>query len=136
MKTLISKAKSSFDSICAVAHTKCSLNGNATLLILGTVLLAGGLADVSLAQNRDIELDFNDGSERIADAAEALLRLIEGSLGALIMVVAGIAAIVAAAMGAYRAAVGMLVVAIGAFILRSLVSLFFGSDFTGLVDPE
>jgi hypothetical protein len=32
-------------------------------------------------------------------------------------------------MGAYKAAVGMLVVAVGAFILRSLVSLFFGTNF-------
>ena len=45
------------------------------------------------------------------------------------MVVAGLGAIVAAAMGAYRAAVGMLVVAVGAFILRALVSLFFGTDY-------
>ena len=45
------------------------------------------------------------------------------------MVVSGIGAIVAAAMGAYRAAVGMIVVAVGSFILRALVSLFFGSEF-------
>ena len=45
------------------------------------------------------------------------------------MLVAGLIAIIAAAMGAYRAAVGMLVVAVGAFILRSLVSLFFGENF-------
>ena len=32
----------------------------------------------------------------------------------------------------YRAAVGMLVVAVGAFILRTLVTLFFGDNFTGI----
>ena len=53
----------------------------------------------------------------------------EGAFGALVMVVAGLGAIVAAAMGAYRAAVGMLVVAVGAFILRALVSLFFGDNY-------
>ena len=42
------------------------------------------------------------------------------------------AAIVAAAMGSYRAAFSLVVVAIGAFILRALVSLFFGTDFAGL----
>lgn len=63
----------------------------------------------------------------IKNAVARLFMLIEGAFGALIMVVAGLGAIAAASMGAYRAAVGMLVVAVGAFILRSLVSLFFGS---------
>lgn len=62
-------------------------------------------------------------------AVGALFQLIEGSFGALIMVVSGLGAIVSAALGAYRAAVGMLVVAVGAFILRSLVALFFGSGY-------
>ena len=65
--------------------------------------------------------------ELVEHAVGSLFLLIEGAFGALIMVVAGIGAIIAAAMGAYRAALGMLVVAVGAFILRALVSLFFGS---------
>ena len=48
------------------------------------------------------------------------------------MLSAGLASIVAAAMGAYRAAVSLLVVALGAFILRALVSLFFGEQYTDL----
>ena len=44
------------------------------------------------------------------------------------MVTAGLGAIVTAALGAYRAAVGLLVVAIGAFILRSLVDIFFNFE--------
>jgi hypothetical protein len=65
----------------------------------------------------------------IRNAVGNLFQLIEGAFGALIMVVAGILAIIAAAMGGYRAALGMLIVALGAFILRALVSLFFGADF-------
>jgi hypothetical protein len=65
----------------------------------------------------------------IRNSVGNLFKLIEGAFGALIMVVAGLGAIVAASMGAYRASVGMLVVALGAFILRALVSLFFGTDF-------
>jgi hypothetical protein len=65
----------------------------------------------------------------IRNAVGNLFKLIEGAFGALIMVVAGILAIIAAAMGGYRAALGMLIVALGAFILRALVSLFFGADF-------
>lgn len=55
-----------------------------------------------------------------------LLGLIEGSFGALIMVVAGILAIVSATMGGYRSGVNLIYIGAGAFILRSLVSLFFG----------
>lgn len=71
--------------------------------------------------------------ELIEGAVGLLFRLIEGAFGALIMVVAGLGAIIAAAMGAYRASLGMLVVALGAFILRALVSLFFGT-FTATLD--
>ena len=133
MKTLMKKASRSFNTIGAYVHSKATVNGNAMLLVLGSFLLVGGLAEVALAQSGDlVGVDFNFNQDRIVAAVEFLLRLIEGALGALIMVVAGIAAIIAAALGAYRAAVGMLVVAIGAFILRALVSVFFGADFQGL----
>ncbi len=65
------------------------------------------------------------GDFRIAEFTERMFSLIEGNLGAMIMVVAGLAAIVSAAFGAFRAAVSLLVVAVGAFILRSLVEIFF-----------
>ena len=100
------------------------------LLTFGLVLLAGGLVDLSQAQGPSgsfSEAAFED--DLIRNAVGNLFKLIEGAFGALIMVVAGLAAIVAAAMGAYRAAVGLLVVAVGAFILRALVSLFFGVDY-------
>jgi len=58
-----------------------------------------------------------------------MFMLIEGAFGALIMVCAGIGAIVAAIVGAYRLAFTLLFIAVGAFILRSLVSLFFGTDY-------
>lgn len=135
MKKLVNKAKSGFDKVCALAHTKVSLNGDVALLVLGAVLLTSGMTEMVLAQTGDVgDTDIEFDQSRIVAAVEFLLQMIEGALGALVMVVAGIAAIVAAAMGAYRAAVGMLVVAIGAFILRSLVSLFFGDDFEGLGD--
>ncbi len=65
----------------------------------------------------------------IRNAVGNILRLLEGAFGALIMVIAGILAIISAAMGGYRNAISMLVVALGAFILRALISLFFGTDF-------
>lgn len=104
----------------------------ALLLLLGIGLLTGGLVEFSAAQAQNgsgsfSEADFDDTLIRMS--VGNLFKLIEGAFGALIMVVAGLGAIVAAAMGAYRAAVGMLVVAVGAFILRALVSLFFGTDY-------
>ncbi len=107
-------------------------HGNGALFVLGCTLLILGLLDLSHAQNvqgleTNSEANFNDGLIRAS--VGNLFQLIEGAFGALIMVVAGIGAIVAASMGAYRAAVGMLVVAVGSFILRALVSLFFGDDY-------
>jgi len=66
-----------------------------------------------------------DGDFRLLEMNHRLLELVEGNLGALIMISAGIAAIISAAFGAYRAAIGLLVVAVGAFILRSMVDIFF-----------
>ncbi len=105
---------------------------NAGLLLAGAALLIIGLKGVAAAQGAGPlgysgEAEFDP--ELIHCAVGHLFMLIEGAFGALIMVVSGIGAIMAAAMGAYRACLGMLVVAVGSFILRSLVSLFFGTDF-------
>jgi len=63
--------------------------------------------------------------QRIDDARGLILQLIEGPFGALVMTVSGLVSIIAAAMGAYRAAMSCLVVAVGAFILRTFVDIFF-----------
>ncbi len=106
-----------------------SRHANTCMLVLGVCLLVGGLVEVSNAQLSSFsQAEYHDSLVR--NAIGNLFSLIEGAFGALIMVVAGLGAIVAAAMGAYRAALGMLVVAVGAFILRSLVSLFFGTDYS------
>ena len=93
------------------------------MLLAGIVLLNFGIVEFASATRNDFE---------IADGAFlgiicAITRFIEGPFGALIMVIAGIGAIVSSAFGQYRAAIGLLVVAIGAFILRSLVQTFFGA---------
>jgi hypothetical protein len=105
-------------------------HANTMLLAAGVILLTLGVEGVAVAQDTYSEAAYNDGLVR--GAVGNIFALIEGAFGALIMVVSGLAAIVAAAMGAYRAAVAMLVVAVGAFILRALVSLFFGEDFTAI----
>lgn len=74
-----------------------------------------------------LEANYDDSLNRYA--AGNLLWFIEGSFGALLMIGAGLGAIVAGAFGAYKAAISLLFVAVGAFILRALVSLFFGTNY-------
>lgn len=134
--------KETYSAVCrraelAVSGFKSTLinlparHGNLLLFVLGVAILSAGLVDISYAQSTSFtEADYNDSLVR--NAVGNLFGLIEGAFGALVMVVAGLGAIVAAAMGAYRLAVSLIVVAVGAFILRALVSLFFGEDFTDL----
>ena len=93
------------------------------------VLLAGTSGAVHAAGGyTPYEIQYND--QRIMDVIGAIFTYMEGAFGALIMVAAGIGAIVASAFGQYKAALGLLAVAVGAFVLRSLVSTFFND--TGL----
>ncbi len=121
MKTLITKVAAKYSSLSQKAHfaisAVASKNAASIMLVFGITLVAVGSSNLALAQ-----VD----TTRITDVAEIILgSLIEGSFGALIMIVAGLVAIIAAAMGAYRAAMAALVVAVGAFILRSFVNIFF-----------
>jgi hypothetical protein len=94
-----------------------------TLLLLGIVTLSVGITFDGLGQIDALQIEYND--QRFAEAANAILSYLEGSFGALVMVVAGLIAIISAAFGQYRAAMGCLIIAVGAFVLRSFVSTFF-----------
>ena len=110
-------------------------HANAIMLMLGVMLLSAGMVELSHAAGGGNVRTYSQASydpTLVRAAVGSLFALVEGSFGALIMVAAGLAAIVAAAMGAYRAAVSLLVVAVSAFILRALVSLFFGSEYDPL----
>lgn len=61
-----------------------------------------------------------------------LINLIEGNGGALIMIGAGIATVISAAFGAFKAATSLFAVAASAFVLRSIVVIFFNVG----VDPD
>jgi hypothetical protein len=95
----------------------------------GVALLTCGLLNGAHAIDGggpDMTTEYND--ERIANSVTTILRYLEGSFGALVMVVSGIGAILSAAFGQYKAALGCLVVAVGAFILRSFMSTFFNTQ--------
>lgn len=87
----------------------------ASLMILGTVLFFTAGADTASA-----------GQGSYGDACNKLLLLIEGAFGALIAAAAGVAAIVAAALGGFKMAWSLVVVSIGSFVLRAYISLFNG----------
>ena len=98
------------------------------LFLIGVGLLSGGLSSLASAdfQGGTLELEYNDS--RLTDAVNLVLTYIEGSFGAMVMVVAGLAAIISSALGQYKAALGLLIVAVGAFILRSLIGAFFNDE--------
>lgn len=132
MKKTINYLTKSYKAGCTKVSVLAYSHSTTLLLMFGSCLLLGGLVDISNAQGDGPTNSFTEAAyddELVRNAVGNLFKLVEGAFGALIMVVAGLGAIVAAAMGAYRAAVGMLVVAVGAFILRALVSLFFGTDY-------
>lgn len=74
-------------------------------------------------------LNVNDSyafsTKVIEDAIKELCGLIEGHLGGLLVTVAAFGAIVAAAMGSYRAFYSAIITAVGAFAVSSILSLYF-----------
>ena len=132
MNKLMSHFAGTYRTACTRVALLCQVHATALMLVLGVVLLTGGIVNLTVAQGTGPSGSFSEAQfddTLVRHSVGNLFKLIEGAFGALIMVVSGLGAIVAAAMGAYRAAVGMLVVAVGAFVLRSLVSLFFGGEF-------
>lgn len=96
-------------------------------LIQQSCLVMCGVALVCFGLVRDAEAQhgIRYNSERIDQAVGAMFTYLEGSFGALVMVSSGVGAILSAAFGQYRASLGLMVVSIGAFILRSLTVTFF-----------
>jgi len=96
-------------------------------------LFVAGVAVLSLGMSLDVIAQINGGGSnlakyndtKIANAVNVIMTYLEGSFGALVMAAAGIGAILSAAFGQYKAALSLMVVAVGAFILRSLISTFF-----------
>jgi|688.fasta_scaffold901004_1 hypothetical protein len=126
MNNLVSKVKAAYADLgrkigaMHVAPTKAQ--AQMVLFALGVSLLTLGMIHGASAQGIGPGL-YND--DRIAEIINRMFLYLEGSFGALVMVVAGIMAVFAAALGSYKMGLGLLIVAVGAFILRSLVSTFF-----------
>lgn len=93
------------------------------LFVFGVALVTLGLTSNAFA-NDFVEPDYS----RLDAVIGIVLNLIEGRFGVLVMLCAGIGAIISSAFGQYRAALSLLVVALGAFILRTIISIFFVTD--------
>jgi hypothetical protein len=127
MKRIKNYALSLGQKIGAMKVAPSSSQIQTMLFLLGVALLTGGIMSSASAVDLTTSgANFND--TRISEAVDIILVFLQGSFGALVMVCAGIGAILSSAFGQYRAALGLLVVAVGAFILRSLVSTFFNDD--------
>jgi len=133
---LSGQVKARFLNLCqtlgAFKIAPTTTQAQVVLFLAGMGLLVVGLSDHSVAQSfgntelRAHSAAYND--VRIAESVATILTMLEGSFGALVMVTAGIAAILSSAFGNYRAALGCLVVAVGSFILRSLMKTFFNTE--------
>ena len=92
-------------------------NANTLLFWFGVLLVGLGTTNLAHAQSNNV---------LYYEACIRLLGLVEGPFGALVTVAAGVGAIISSAVGGFKTAWTLVVVAVGAFILRAYVSLFFG----------
>jgi len=125
------KATSFSQRVVTIVSAPTQTQTQIGLFTIGMLLIVIGLHLDVIAQDVQSELVGTYNDERVSEAVNRLFGYIEGSFGALIMVAAGLGAIMAAALGSYSSALGLLVVAVGAFILRSLVGTFFNTDTIG-----
>lgn len=109
--------------IGAVINSPSKQQAQLALFLLGIVVLSVGFEWEAVAQRN---IRYNN--IRLTQATNGVLLYLEGSFGALVMVASGIGAILSSAFGQYKAALGLMVVAIGSFILRSLMSTFFNDQ--------
>lgn len=112
--------------IAAAKVAPTEAHARAVLFIAGVSLLALGLSADVVAQVTPGAIAYND--EKVSNAVNAIMLYLEGSFGALIMAASGIGAIMSAAFGQYKAALSLMVVAVGSFILRSLIGTFFNDQ--------
>ena len=118
--TISSLYTSTGQKLGALVHSPSKQHFQVALFVFGLVVLAVGSEWHAEAQR-----NINYNAVRLTQATNGVLLYLEGSFGALVMVASGIGAILSSAFGQYKAALGLMVVAIGSFILRSLMSTFF-----------
>ncbi len=119
MKQVLKSIKESFNDnstkLCLNTRSLFERHAELSLFAIGLTLLYSGGSELAHA-----------GSGTYGQACNGILLLVEGTFGALITAAAGIGAIIASAVGGFKMAWSLIVVAVGAFILRSYITLFNG----------
>jgi hypothetical protein len=142
---MISKLKNRYvtaaQRLSAAMVAPSEKHARTALFVAGVAILGAGLSQDLYAQAGGFVGGGGGGglattgqvnSQRIQLAVSAIMQYLEGSFGALIMAASGVGAIMAAAFGQYKAALSLMVVAVGSFILRNLINTFFNE--TGLTN--
>jgi len=139
---MISKLKNRYvtaaQRLSAAMVAPSEKHARTALFVAGVAILGAGLSQDLYAQpggfggGGGLATTGQVNSQRIQLAVNAIMQYLEGSFGALIMAASGVGAIMAAAFGQYKAALSLMVVAVGSFILRNLINTFFND--TGLVE--
>jgi hypothetical protein len=121
---MVSRLRGVIDAYCirGWVRSEKALQRHADLMLftLGVGLIFIGTTQLAMAEGGTF-----------SQACGRILGLAEGAFGALVCAVAGVAAVVAAAMGGFKMAWTLIVVSVGSFILRSYVSIFNGTCPTG-----
>ena len=133
MKKSIANVSKKFTALCqrtsAAFVAPTEKQARAVLFVAGVSMIALSLSLDAIAQAGGggmVYTKYND--LKVANAVNAVLTYLEGSFGALVMAAAGIGAIMSASFGQYKAALSLMIVAVGAFILRSFMSTFFNDE--------
>ena len=129
--SLLRGLKNGYLKVCqrigATIHAPSQKQVQVSLFVVGVTLLVAGITSGVTAQDLDShDIHYND--TQIVAALTAILSYVEGTFGALIMVAAGLGAILSSAFGQYKAALGCLIIAVGSFFLRSVMSTFFNVE--------
>jgi hypothetical protein len=135
IKSLVEKIRDSSLKSYLKAEGFLATNPKLSLCLLGLFLVYQGTENSAFAQatagGGNITSGFGSGgSNKYGIVCNNALAMAEGQFGAMVTAIAGVGAILAAAMGSFRGAWSCAIVSGGAFVLRAYVSLFF-SECTG-----
>lgn len=116
---------SSFNKICTWSFIKSSVifKKNEKLILFATVFT---ILSLNLEVNANAQ-GFAEGynHERYGEVCKGLLDVLGGHLGAMLASIAGVGALVAAAMGGFKMAWSLVVVSLGSFILKEYTDIWF-----------
>ena len=123
---MFTKIKKIYSSVCLKSLELVHAHSSLLMFLIGVGFLNAGMNELAHAQVPTGATGPLIASARATLACGFILSYLEGGFGALLAAGAGIGAVVASALGGFKAAWCLVVVSVGAFILRSYITLFNG----------